>query len=665
VPTTTPSAELRYAYDASDDRTLKMAVSTTGAADSYTGYVFDSLELRHTTWNGADYAQNPSTEVAYLDAHGVRLARLHYALEDEPSAASGRLHVLMDLADDLGSTSVVVDHDTSELVEARGYLAYGDAESDYRPERWASFREDHGFTGKEDDIELGLQYFGKRYLVSALGRWASADPLSLHALGADANLYAYVHGRLLSASDPLGLAETCSGGGCRSYSGPSDVPEQSRSQSSECSTGGCVSNWTPQEQKALRDASAQRTTKPLEQPILDPIDFVPTELPAGLVEGGLKAGAKWLAREGSEIVEKDAAEAGARAAARTTVKDVPKEAAEAARREAARDAEKAAGTCAGGQCTSPSVSCFPAGTLVQLESGMTPIEDVELGARVRTANEGECGDGEPAGDLFRVRLEVPTTDGSGELIEVELLRDAEWVRAHGIAVGEHPFVQVDGVGAEGLANVEEVAPFGEIPRGVGCAVTGRLTHYNGHVLDLSLDGAVDLQVTSYHPVYSATRNQWVTAGDLLLGEKLAAASGDMTVQAVTPVPATLRVFNLEVAQAHTFRVTSAGIWVHNACSGGNGGAKAPDVVTANGQRAAADGTRLGPSGKPEYHYSNSATRKQAIDAAKAQGSGQVVKDNAGRVQPEHWHAVEQNGERVSGPGKTHFNVRGAKPKPQG
>lgn len=87
-----------------------------------------------------------------------------------------------------------------------------------------------------------------------------------------------------------------------------------------------------------------------------------------------------------------------------------------------------------------------------------------------------------------------------------------------------------------------------------------------------------------------------------------------------------------------------------------------DVVTANGQKAAADGTRLGPSGKPEYHYSDSSTRKQAIDGAKAQGSGQVVKDNAGKVQPEHWHAVKQNGERVSGPEKTHFNVRGAKPK---
>ena len=34
------------------------------------------------------------------------------------------------------------------------------------------------FTGKEQDAETGLHYFGARYDMSALARWASADPLS-------------------------------------------------------------------------------------------------------------------------------------------------------------------------------------------------------------------------------------------------------------------------------------------------------------------------------------------------------------------------------------------------------------------------------------------------------------------------------------------------------
>lgn len=64
------------------------------------------------------------------------------------------------------------------------------------------------FTGKEEDVEVGLQYFGKRYLSPYLGRWISADPLAVHAPGeADLNLYAYVHGNVLIAVDPLGLEE--------------------------------------------------------------------------------------------------------------------------------------------------------------------------------------------------------------------------------------------------------------------------------------------------------------------------------------------------------------------------------------------------------------------------------------------------------------------------
>ncbi|MCA9630913.1 MAG: RHS repeat-associated core domain-containing protein, partial [Myxococcales bacterium] len=73
---------------------------------------------------------------------------------------------------------------------------------------------DSCFTGKEEDIDVGLTYFGKRYLSPYLNRWISPDPLAVHGLGADPNLYAYVSGQALKATDPLGLEcdvdETCS-----------------------------------------------------------------------------------------------------------------------------------------------------------------------------------------------------------------------------------------------------------------------------------------------------------------------------------------------------------------------------------------------------------------------------------------------------------------------
>jgi len=64
-----------------------------------------------------------------------------------------------------------------------------------------------GFTGKEADEDVGLVYFGERYLLARLGRWASPDPLHVHASGGGEalNSYHYLSGNLLQGRDPLGL----------------------------------------------------------------------------------------------------------------------------------------------------------------------------------------------------------------------------------------------------------------------------------------------------------------------------------------------------------------------------------------------------------------------------------------------------------------------------
>ncbi len=201
---TPPDAELSYRYDASDNRVLK----TVG--DHYTAYVFGSLELRGAQFIGddqedqLDYELDATTETTYLQAHGVRLARVVPRVVNDQWTT----RVYLELGDALGSTEVVLDRASGELVERSTAYAYGAGESDYRPERWKSFREDYRFTGKEEDIEVGLQYFGKRYYAPLLQRWISPDPLAVHAPGkADLNLYAYVHGRVLVAVDPVGLQQ--------------------------------------------------------------------------------------------------------------------------------------------------------------------------------------------------------------------------------------------------------------------------------------------------------------------------------------------------------------------------------------------------------------------------------------------------------------------------
>ena len=183
--------------------------------ESHTAYIFPTLELRRSRFLDGDYERTELTEAAHLFVNEQRIARVVF----EPSAKTvperqdghteteyGRgssLHVFFSIA---GSTNVTIDQATSELVEHSTYFAYGATESDYRPERWGGYRADYKFTGKEEDVEVGLQYFGKRYLSSMLGRWTSADPLALHQPGAaDLNLYAYVSGQVLRSIDPTGL----------------------------------------------------------------------------------------------------------------------------------------------------------------------------------------------------------------------------------------------------------------------------------------------------------------------------------------------------------------------------------------------------------------------------------------------------------------------------
>ncbi|MCA9598569.1 MAG: DUF2380 domain-containing protein [Myxococcales bacterium] len=262
LPTTQdPNVALRYAYDAGDQRVLKSASDGAGA-ERHTVYIFDSLELRRARWTASggpsdtiDYERTPLTEVAYLQANGVRLARLVYeppntdGLPRVPTIGTAHLHVFFELGDHLGSTGVVLDKATSELVERSTYEAFGATESDYRPDRWKSFREDYKFTGKEDDVEVGLTYFGARFMSAPLNRWASADPLAIHAIGGDPNVYAYVAGRPLQAVDPVGLSAV-----------PSGVPQNAPPTNAPgCEGGGCGASPPPPPAPAAPPAPAPKS----------------------------------------------------------------------------------------------------------------------------------------------------------------------------------------------------------------------------------------------------------------------------------------------------------------------------------------------------------------------------------------------------------------------
>ena len=193
-------------------------------------------------------------------------------------------------------------------------------------------------------------------------------------------------------------------------------------------------------------------------------------------------------------------------------------------------------------------------------------------------------------------------------------------------------------------------------------VTDLIRRHERAIWVVTLSGAdgesAQFETTDDHPWWIAGEG-WTDTEALKPGMAVVTIDGrGMVIDSVEPNVRTDATYNLTVADFQTYFVGERRVLVHNCPN------NSPDVVTANGQKASADGTPLGGSGKAHFHNSNSATRKKAIDGAKndPRGSGQIVTDKANSKQSQHHHAVKSNGERVSGPGKTHYNVRGEKPR---
>ena len=209
LPAVQPSWDVSYAYS-QGTRVRKSVNGAAGQAGDtrHTLEVFDTLRVERAEFD----AQNENYRVRRENVHAYPAGMAHVFWDTGgqlPHQTPGSLLTMhLVIGDHLGSSSVVLNHATSELVERTTYQPYGAIESDYRPAKWQGFREPYKFTGKEEDIEVGVTYFGARYYQAYLGRFMSADPLTVHGLGSDLNPYAYVAGRVVTQVDPLGL------GGC-------------------------------------------------------------------------------------------------------------------------------------------------------------------------------------------------------------------------------------------------------------------------------------------------------------------------------------------------------------------------------------------------------------------------------------------------------------------
>jgi RHS repeat-associated protein len=198
VNTAEPSVYAAYLYDAGGQRVKKL-VRKQGGQIEVTVYI-DGIFEYHRLVQGGKIQENDDLHVMD-NQNRLALVRVGAAFPGDTTPP-----VKYHLSDHLGSSNVVVDSNGGWL-NREEFTPYGETS-------FGSFaRKRYRFTGKERDNESGLDYFGARYYAPWLGRWTSTDPLTVYALGADLNVYAYVSGRVLSVSDPAGLDDGGDGGG--------------------------------------------------------------------------------------------------------------------------------------------------------------------------------------------------------------------------------------------------------------------------------------------------------------------------------------------------------------------------------------------------------------------------------------------------------------------
>jgi len=212
----------------------------------------------------------------------------------------------------------------------------------------------------------------------------------------------------------------------------------------------------------------------------------------------------------------------------------------------------------------PSGLCFVAGTLVTTAAGLVPIESLHVGDRVLTMGDDSAASTSVDETWRDVRAAMPNPDGSGDVIELEMLRPSQWLSEVGAAEGKWIGLSLDELELIGPAQILSIDPVPEPRQGPGHVVLATMSHWNGYVLDLRLEGTGEvLGATDTHRFLSLERGDWVPARELEEGELLAGRQGPVRLLSIAAKPGVHRVFNLEVEGEHSYTVSRAGVLCHN------------------------------------------------------------------------------------------------------
>jgi RHS repeat-associated protein len=143
--------------------------------------------------------ERSNTTKLVTDGNGNETFHYLYGLNiDQVLAQDSTTGMVWALADRLGSIDTLTDGE-GVVVDKRTFDSFGRVLSETNPS--VQFR--YGYTGRELDLESGLDYYRARYYDSNVGRFISVDPMGFGA--GDTNLYRYVGNNSTNATDPTGM----------------------------------------------------------------------------------------------------------------------------------------------------------------------------------------------------------------------------------------------------------------------------------------------------------------------------------------------------------------------------------------------------------------------------------------------------------------------------
>jgi RHS repeat-associated protein len=213
-------SQSRYLYDSRNTRIWRSVVSTTASGETVTQtthypgpfYIASWKRVRPAGCTTGSCEAEIAERTKHVRADARNVASTIGVVDPGAGPVEQSIAYLWSAqhyihADQVNSTFAMTDS-TGLGQEVFEYLPYGEVVSG----DLESLKHLSGFDGMELDLDSGLHFFGGRYYRAALGRWLSADPLSLaiqekqdERLPAD-SLYAFAMDNPVSLHDPDGLA---------------------------------------------------------------------------------------------------------------------------------------------------------------------------------------------------------------------------------------------------------------------------------------------------------------------------------------------------------------------------------------------------------------------------------------------------------------------------